>query len=48
MEASEQSFPMVLFVLQHFARNLEFSSKFYFGYFGSESQDYFYSVSGMF
>lgn len=39
MKVSEQSFHIVLFVLQHFARNLEFSSKFYFGYFGSESQD---------
>ena len=41
MEASEQSFHVVLpvFVLQHFARKLKFSSKFYFGYFGSESQD---------
>ena len=47
MEASEQSFHKVLFVLQHFARNLEFSSKnFTLATLGVKAR--INSVSGMF
>ena len=46
MEASEQSFHMVLFVLQHFARNLEFLQNFTLATLGVKAR--INSVSGMF